>query len=172
MNEKTMKLNQIVKAIGFIEHAHTVKNTFKEMEPVWDSLKVDGVEVIVKQHMTRVKAQCVQLYARKLMQYVMSIMNFDMFPIAIEDVRIGNWRVDSIIIQIASNEVKSHEHLYQLLMTNIFGIPTVMFDFIQSDFGMEKLEEYLSKTYSPVLISLPDSQKAELTEFESLLDVL
>ena len=88
-------IRQVSQAMSFFAHAHTVKNIRKEMEPIWDSLKVEGKELIVEQHMTRVKAQLVQLYAGKLMKLVNLHKDFDMVPVAKEDVSVGNWRIDS-----------------------------------------------------------------------------
>lgn len=169
MSNQIEVLSQLFKARSFLLHAHTVKNTFKEMEPVWDSLKVDGTAIMVTEHMTRTKAQCVQIYARKLMLYVKSITNFEMFPIAIEDIQVGNWRVDSIILNIASNEIKSHEHLYQLLMTNIFGIPGIMFDFIKNDFAVSYLKEYMKTVFIPLLVTLPEEGAVSVECFENKL---
>lgn len=170
MSDKIQLLSQMVKAHSFILHAHTIKNTLKEMEPVWDSLKVDGDAIMVTEHMTRTKAQCVQIYTRKLMLYVKSITNFEMFPITIEDLRVGNWRVDSIILNIASNEIKSHEHLYQLIMTNIFGIPTVLFDFIKHDHSVVYLKEYMNTVFVPMVLDLPEAGTVTVEEFEQLLN--
>jgi hypothetical protein len=155
-------MRQGTQVLSFFAHAHTVKNIYKEMESVWDSLKVDGRELVVEHHMTRVKAQLVQLYAAKLMKLVGIHTNFDLVPVVKENVAVGNWRVDSLIVQVASNKVGSHEHLYQLLMTNIYGIPTVMFDFIKAGFTQEPLERYMRATYSKV--EVPLDFEGEITE--------
>lgn len=161
-NHQHTLLRQGTQVLSFFAHAHTVKNIYKEMESVWDSLKVDGKELIVEQHMTRVKAQLVQLYGAKLMKLVSSHTNFDLVPVIKENIAVGNWRIDSIVVQIASNKVESHEHLYQLMMTNIYGIPTVMFDFIKSGFTQEPLERYMRATYSKV--EVPLEFEGEITE--------
>ncbi|WNV45946.1 hypothetical protein [Aeromonas phage AerS_266] len=167
MSEQIEKLTQLIKVRSFILHAYTVKNTLKEMESVWDSLKVDGTPIMVTEHMTRTKAQCVQIYARKLMLYVRSITNFEMFPITLEDIQVGNWRIDSIILNIASNEIKSHEHLYQLIMTNIFGVPTVMFDFIKNDFSAVYLKEYMKTVFVPLMVNIPENETVTLEQSEN-----
>lgn len=131
-----------------ITSGHTVKNTFKEMGPVWEELKSeDGSCIITTDHASRKKYQLVQLYTRKLMTYFSAINGMDIFPMTMENPEVGNWRIDSIILQIASNEVKGHEHLFKLLMTNVFGVPSIMFELIDSGFTREKIEVILNKTY-------------------------
>lgn len=143
-----MNIRQKTQLVAFVEHAFTIKNLEKDMVSVWDELKTDDKRCpIVDDHMTRVKAQCVQLYTRKLFTATKIIANFDMFPITQEDIRIGNWRIDSIVTQIASNKVNDHHHLFQLLMTNIFGVPTIMFEFITNGMQRKTLQEYLKVTY-------------------------
>jgi hypothetical protein len=82
------------------------------------------------------------------MKYVSSISGLDMFPMTLENPEVGNWRIDSIILQIASNEIKGHEHLFRLLMTNIFGVPTLMFNIIDKDFNSDDVIEMLHQTYT------------------------
>ena len=65
-------------AIEFVEQAFTIENTFKEMIPVWEKLlSEDGSSIIVRETLTRSKAQLVQLYARDLMKYVNSIIGLN-----------------------------------------------------------------------------------------------
>lgn len=131
-----------------ITSGFTVKNTLKEMVPVWEELKsADGSCIITTDHASRKKYQLVQLYARKLMKYFSSINGMDMFPMTLEDPEVGNWRIDSIILQIASNEIKGHEHMFKLMMTNLFGVPTIMFELIDGGFKCAKLNEMIQKTY-------------------------
>ncbi|QDH47151.1 hypothetical protein PQC06_gp154 [Aeromonas phage LAh10] len=142
---------------ALIQTAYTIKNTRTAMVSTWDELKdADGKEIIVEQYMTRAKAQLVQMYARRLMKYMESIANLDVIPMTTEDVKIGNWRVDSIIIQLASNEIKDHDHMFQLMMTNIYGVTTKMFDFIDSGFKLEKLLDLMSKQYLSSFEELKD----------------
>lgn len=142
------KLRIHTQAHTVVTSAYTVKNTFKEMAGTWDELKSeDGSCIITTDMASRKKYQLIQMYTRKLMKYFTSIDGMDIFPMTLENPEVGNWRIDSIILQIASNEVKGHEHLFRLLMTNIFGVPTTMFDLIDSDFRAGKLRAMLAKTY-------------------------
>lgn len=150
--------------IEFVEQSHTIENTFKEMIPTWEKLlSEDGTSVIVKDTMTRAKAQLVQLYARDLMKYVNSIIGLTMFPITQEDIKVGNWRVDCIILQIASNDIKDHRHLFELMMTNIYGVPTAMFEFIK-DKSSSVLAKYLENTYQG--IKLKYDENLPISSFE------
>lgn len=142
-----MNARQRSQVAAFVTHAVTVNTMRNEMVDTWLSLMTQDKKCpIVEDHMSHTKAQCVQLYARKLMTLITSLDGFDMFPITQENIKVGNWRVDSIIIQIASNPVTDHDHLFQLLMTNIFGVPTVMFEFAKK-FDKQHLQTYVDTTY-------------------------
>lgn len=166
-----MKLTRMYsQMVSFLAHAHTLKNTFGEMAPVWDELKdADGRSLIVEEMMTRTKAQQVQLYARRLMNYVSSISGLDMFPMSLTDVKIGNWRVDSIIIQIASNEIKGHSHLFKLLMVNLYGVPQQMIDFVENKFNKRYLKEYMEATYMGIVVDLGGPDQVTMESMEELM---
>lgn len=159
-------MRQMTQAVSFYKHAVTMQTIHKEMEVVWDSLKVDGKELMVTDHMTRRKAQCVQLFARKLMKFVPLFKDFDMFPIAREDIAIGNWRIDSLITQIASNDIESCKHLVELMMTNFYGVPTVMFKFIDENFRGEVLMDYIRDTYMNVEIEIDEKRSIDMKYLE------
>lgn len=156
-------------AIEFVEQSYTIENTFKEMIPTWEKLlSEDGTSIIVRDVLTRSKAQLVQLYARDLMKYVNSIIGLSMFPITQEDVKVGNWRVDCIILQIASNDIKDHRHLFELMMTNIYGVPTVMFDFIKNKSSLV-LAKYMENTYQGIKLKYDEEREISLVGLESNL---
>lgn len=153
-------------AIEFVEHAVTIENTFKEMVPTWEKLlSEDKTSVIVTQEMTRAKAQCVQLYARDLMKYVNSLTNFTMFPISQEDVKVGNWRVDCIILQLACNKVKDHRHLFELMMTNLYCVPSIMFEYSKEK-KSAILAKHLELTYPGVKLDFEESKEVCLVKLE------
>lgn len=155
MNERLKLTRMYSQMVSFVQHAHAVKNAFSEMSSVWDELKTqDGRSIIVEEMMTRTKAQQVQLYARRLMLHFNSIVGLDMFPMSLSNVAVGNWRVDSIIIQIASNQIKGHSDLFKLLMVNLYGLPQDMIDFIEHDFNKLYLEQYMQKTYVGIKIDI------------------
>jgi hypothetical protein len=91
-----------------------------------------------------------------------------MFPITQEDVKVGNWRVDCIILQIASNDIKDHRHLFELMMTNIYGVPTVMFDFIKNKSSLV-LAKYMENTYQGIKLKYDEEREISLVGLESNL---
>ncbi len=156
-------------AIEFVEQSYTIENTFKEMIPVWEKLlSEDGSSIIVRETLTRSKAQLVQLYARDLMKYVNSIIGLTLFPITQEDIKVGNWRVDSIILQIASNDIKDHRHLFELMMTNLYGVPTVMFEFSKEK-SSTILAKYLENTFQGIKLQYDETREVSLVGLEEKL---
>lgn len=147
--------------------AHTVQNTLKEMRPVWEEyLDENGHSVVTKDLMSRPKYMIVQMYARRLMKHFTEISGLSIFPMAMEDVRVGNWRVDSILLQIASNEVKGHEHLYQLLMTNLFGVPTSLFDTVKGGYKVKDFVAILKAQYPLEIVGLELDETDEVATEE------
>lgn len=157
---------QYTHAINFVKHAATVENTFKEMMPTWEKLlSADGSSIIIKDTMTRAKAQLVQLYARDLMKYVRTITGLTMFPIAQEDIKVGNWRVDSIILQLASNDVKSHRHLFELMMTNIYCVPSIMFEYGKKN-DPKILAKHLEDLFQGIKVEFDETSPVSLEVIE------
>lgn len=101
----------------------TLKNTFKEMNVVWESLLTEDKRcLIVEQAATKVKYQLVNMYAVKLIKYLRSIVGLDLVPLSQQDPDTRTWKMDAVILNIASNKVKDHEHLFRLFLVNLFGL--------------------------------------------------
>jgi hypothetical protein len=133
----------------------TLKNTFKEMEEVWLSLyDKDQQPLIVLQAGTKVKYQLVNLYAIKLIKYMNSIVGLDMVPLAQQDPETRTWKNDVVILNIAGNKVKDHEHMFRTMLVNLFGISE---DIIKIAFEptAENIRDYVKKTYD---IDLGDTE--------------
>ena len=125
----------------------TLRNTFKAMNEVWLSLHDKDMKcLIVEQIATKTKYQLVQMYAAKLMKYMNSIIGLDMVPLAQQDLTKGTWRQDSILLNIASNRVDNHEHLFVLLLVNLYGLNTDVVSFAMYP-SYAKLRNYVLKTY-------------------------
>lgn len=125
----------------------TLSNTLKAMETVWDELKTeDGTELIVQQTASKVKYQLVQMYAAKLMKYMNSIIGMDLVPLAYQEIQSRTWRQDSIILNIASNRIDNHEHLFVLLMVNLFGLDKDVVSYSLYP-TFDKLRAYVRKVY-------------------------
>lgn len=133
----------------------TLKNTFREMNQVWLSLYTSEKSCpILEQSATKVKYQLVNLYAVKLIKYMNSIVGLDMVPLAQQDPETRTWKNDSIILNIASNVVKSHEHMFRSMLVNLFGVSE---DVIAVAFEPtpENIRSYVKKTYD---IDLGDTE--------------
>lgn len=125
----------------------TLRNTFKAMNEVW--LELHGKDhkcLIVEQIATKTKYQLIQLYAAKLMKYINSIVGLDMVPLAQQDLTKKHWRQDSILLNIASNRVDNHEHLFVLLMVNLYGLDSDVVSFAMYP-TYAKLRNYVRKVY-------------------------
>lgn len=136
----------------------TLKNTLKEMNEVWLSLFTEDKRcLITDMQATKVRAQLITLYGVKLIKYINSIVGLDLVPLAQdaspENLNYGerdpadrNWKIDSVMLNIGSNKITSHEHLFKLMMINIFGVSELVVDFaLEPTYG--KLRSYLTKTY-------------------------
>lgn len=125
----------------------TIKNTFKEMEDVWLELHTEDKRCpIVEQSGTKVKYQLVNLYAYKLIKYLNSIVGMDMVPLSQQDADTQTWKMDTIILNVAGNRVKDHEHLFRTLLVNLFGVSE---DLVAIAFAptAENIRTYIKKTY-------------------------
>lgn len=121
INLNTLRLATQVRELAL--QGVTLKNTFKHMDEVWLSLMTeDKRNLIVEQTATKVKYQLVNLYAVKLIKYLRSIVGLDLVPLAHQDPETRTWKMDSIILNIASNKVSDHEHLFRLMLVNLFGL--------------------------------------------------
>ncbi|AEV89721.1 hypothetical protein OBP_284 [Pseudomonas phage OBP] len=126
---------------------YTLNSTFKEFNEVWLSLHTEDKKcIIVDQVATKLKYQLVNLYAIKLVKYLNSIIGLDLVPLAQQDPATRTWKMDAVILNIASNKITDHEHLFRLMLVNLFGISEDIVDFsLAPTYG--KLRNYLSKTY-------------------------
>ena len=107
----------------------TLKNTFKEMNAVWESLMTEDKRcLIVEQEATKVKYQLVNMYAVKLIKYLRSIVGLDLVPLSQQDPDTRTWKMDAVILNIASNKVTDHEHLFRLFLVNLFGLSEQLVD--------------------------------------------
>uniref|UniRef100_A0AAU8KXN8 Uncharacterized protein n=1 Tax=Pantoea phage Survivor TaxID=3232176 RepID=A0AAU8KXN8_9CAUD len=121
INLNTLRLATQVRELAL--QGVTLGNTFKHMDEVWLSLMTeDKRNLIVEQTATKVKYQLVNLYAVKLIKYLRSIVGLDLVPLAHQDPETRTWKLDSIILNIASNKVNDHEHLFRLMLVNLFGL--------------------------------------------------
>ena len=135
----------------------TLKNTFKEMEEVWLSLyDKDQRCLIVEQDGTKVKVQLVNLYAIKLIKYMNSIIGLDIVPLSQQDPTTRTWKNDSIVLNIGGNKVKNHEHMYRLMLVNLFGLSEDIVD-IAFNPTPENIRSYVKKTYD---VDLGDTEGA------------
>lgn len=126
----------------------TLRNTFKEFNEVWLELHTEDKKcIIVDQVATKLKYQLVNLYAIKLVKYLNSIIGLDMVPLAQQDPQTRTWKMDSVILNIASNKVTDHEHLFRLMVVNLFGVSEDVIDFSLAP-TYTKLHQYLAKTYA------------------------
>lgn len=125
----------------------TLKNTFKEMQHVWESLMTEDKRcLIVEQEATKVKYQLVNLYAIKLIKYLRSIVGLDLVPLAQQDPETRTWKMDAIILNIASNKVKDHEHLFRLFLVNLFGLNEQLVD-LSLEPTWAKYRDYIRVTH-------------------------
>ena len=125
----------------------TLKNTFKEMSEVWLSLHTaDKACPIVDQMGTKVKYQLVNLYAIKLMKYINSIIGLDLISLGQQNLETRTWRQDTIILNIAGLKITGHEHLFRLMMVNLFGLSEDIIEFALTS-KATVLREYVKKTY-------------------------
>ena len=107
----------------------TLKNTFKEMHSVWESLMTEDKRcLIVEQEATKVKYQLVNMYAVKMIKYLRSIVGLDLVPLSQPDPETRTWKMDAVILNIASNKVTDHEHLFRLFLVNLFGLSEQLVD--------------------------------------------
>lgn len=125
----------------------TLKNTFKDMSEVWLELHDQNKRcIIVDQIATRMKYQAVTIYATRFIKYINSIVGLDLVPLSKQDPETRTWRMDAILRNIAGNKVESHEHLFTLLLVNLYGLSEdiVKFAFNPTWEGMRK---YFMDTY-------------------------
>lgn len=125
----------------YILQGVTLQNTLKEMNEVWLSLFTEDKRcLITDMQATKVRAQLITLYGVKLIKYINSIVGLDLVPLAQdaspENLNYGerdpadrNWKIDSVMLNIGSNKITSHEHLFKLMMINIFGVSEQFVDF-------------------------------------------
>lgn len=119
----------------------TLKNTLKDMHDVWMSLYSEDKKcLIVEMQATKVRAQLINLYAIKLIKYINSIVGLDLVPLAQQvnpasadmqnrDPATFSWKMDSVLLNICSNKIDDHEHLFKLLMINLFGVSEQVIEF-------------------------------------------
>lgn len=163
-------IRQHTQVLELLTQGITLKNTFKEMEPVWESLYTpDKRCVIVEQEASKVKYQAVNLYTIKLIKYINSIVGLDLVPLAQQNVDSHQWITDLIILNVASNKIKDHYDLYVKLLVNLFGVSE---DIIEIAFNpsYETLETYLVKTYGIGLTN--DEALPEPITIEFITDVI
>lgn len=136
----------------------TLKNTFNAMEEVWLSLYTEDKKcLIVDMTATKVRAQLINLYAIKFIKYMNSIVGLDLVPLAqsvnptAADFENRNpadqdWKLDSIILNIGSNKITNHEHMFRLMLINVFGVSEEFVKF-SMDQTWEGLRSIILKTY-------------------------
>ena len=147
----------------------TLKNTLKEMNAVWESLfTAEGRCLIVEQEATKVKYQLVNLYAIKLIKYLRSIVGLDLVPLSQQDPETKTWKMDAVILNIASNKVKDHEHLFRLFLVNLFGLNEQLVD-LSLEPTWDKYREYVRTVYdfdlgdTEGVTETPELEKIEAT---------
>lgn len=136
----------------------TLKNTMNDMYEVWLSLYTPDQRCpIVEQTATKVRAQLITLYGVKLIKYINSIVGLDLVPLAADanpaslnyeerspaDI---NWKLDAIILNIGSNRIRNHGHMFTLMMVNVFGVSEQFMEFAM-DPTWEGLRNIVKKTY-------------------------
>lgn len=147
----------------------TLRNTFKEFNEVWLSLHTeDKKNIIVEQTATRLKYQLVNLYAVKLIKYINSIVGLDMVPLAQQDPTTRTWKMDAVILNIASNKVTDHEHLFRLMMVNLFGVSEDVIDFSLAP-TYTKLSAYLGKTYGKEIPGVVHNGEPSIEEMDKVV---
>lgn len=157
------QLRKYTQARELLVQGVTLRNTLKDMNSVWESLyTVDGKCIIVEQIATKMKAQVVHLYARKLIKYMESIVGLDMVPLSKQDAGTESWKLDCVLLQIASNKVESHEHLFRLLLVNLFGVSDHIVNFAFSP-TWENLRAYVLATYAQDLGDVEGLKDEDLT---------
>lgn len=125
----------------------TLKNTFKEMHSVWEDLMTEDKRcLIVEQEATKIKYQLVNLYAIKLIKYMRSIVGLDLVPLSQQDPETRTWKMDAVILNIASNKVTDHEHLFRLFLVNLFGLNEQLVD-LSLEPTWEKYRAYVIAVY-------------------------
>lgn len=142
---KTLRMATQVRELAI--QGVTLKNTFKDMEEVWLALHTaDKRSLIVDQIGTRTKYQEVTQYAVKLIKYMNSIVGMDMFPVVYQDPTSTHWKLDSTLLNIAGHKVIDHEHLYRLILINIYGISDDIISYALNP-TTEGLRQYIKKVY-------------------------
>ncbi|QBZ70786.1 hypothetical protein pETSU_205 [Edwardsiella phage pEt-SU] len=145
----------------------TLKNTFKEMQHVWESLMTEDKRcLIVEQEATKVKYQLVNLYAVKLIRYLRSIVGLDLVPLAQQDPETRTWKLDAIILNVASNKVKDHDHLFRMFLVNLFGMSEQLVD-LSLEPTWAKYREYIRTVYD---FDLGDTEEVTETPDLELID--
>ncbi|QYN80103.1 hypothetical protein PQD71_gp223 [Kosakonia phage Kc263] len=140
----------------------TLRNTLKEMNEVWLSLYTTDKQCpIVEQMGTKVKYQLVNLYAVKLIRYLNSIIGLDLVPLAQQDVTTRTWRQDAIILNISGQKITDHEHLFELMLVNLFGLSQDILKFALSSKAAD-LREYVKKTYD-IDLGEPTTEEQTIT---------
>ncbi len=161
INLNTLRLATQVRELAL--QGVTLNNTFKHMDEVWLSLMTeDKRNLIVEQTATKVKYQLVNLYAVKLIKYLRSIVGLDLVPLAHQDPETRTWKLDSIILNIASNKVNDHEHLFRLMLVNLFGLNEQLVELSLNPTWV-KYTDYIRTVYD---IDLGDA--SEVTEVPNL----
>lgn len=125
----------------------TLSNTFKEMNEVWlECHDQDKRCMIVEQQATKVKYQLVTMYVVKLYRYMKSIVGLDLVPLAQQDGENKTWKLDAIVLNIASNQVKDHEDLFRSILINLFGVSEQLLD-IAFNPTIDNVRKYIKDTY-------------------------
>lgn len=145
----------------------TLKNTFKEMQHVWEALLTEDKRcLIVEQEATKVKYQLVNLYAIKLIKYLRSIVGLDMVPLAQQDPETRTWKMDAVVLNIASNKVNDHEHLFRLFLVNLFGLNEQLVS-LSMEPTWDKYRDYVRTVYD---FDLGDTEGVTETPDLELID--
>lgn len=133
----------------------TLKNTFKAMEEVWLGLHTPDKKCPIVEHAaSKIKYQLANLYAVSLVKYMNSIVGLDLVSLSQQDPNTRTWKMDGIILNAGSNKVKDHEHLFRVLLVNLFGLSEDIID-IGFDPTAERIRSYVKKTYD---IDLGDTE--------------
>lgn len=165
------KLRIATQARELIIQGVTLRNTFKEFNEVWLELyTADKQCIIVDQVATKLKYQLVNLYAIKLIKYLNSIIGLDMVPLAQQDPQTRTWKMDAVILNIASNKVNDHEHLFRLMVVNLFGVSEDVIDYALAPTWL-KLHKYLEKTYGVVTPEVVRDAEPTIEDLDKIISI-
>lgn len=150
-------------AIEIINQADALKTAFEDLdESTWLELQTKDKECfILTQIGTSIKNTQVRYYTFAFIKRIQSIIGLDLLTLTIDEPS-KLWKIDDITQALADGEIKSHQHLFQELLVNIYGLSGNIINFIFGDRSRNALYAILSGFYT-LSIDDSDSEKEALS---------